>query len=338
MDVRNLVAAGAFRIVQGLLLPVGIAGYVPFVARMLRFSRRTGTSATVLASFYTRYMQHRLGTRRDEPCARLMAVMPNISPLGLRLETAPTLVAHRLTGYVPRLYRYPYPGEPPMMYQSAARTTFYDAALERHLPAVDQLVVLGAGLDTRAYRLPPETRARVRCFEVDQPRTQAFKREMLAKAGIDTSGVAYVPADLEEEDWFDKLVAAGFDPDRPSIFLWESVTMYLKREAVERTLRTIAATAAGSVVAFDYFSTELIESGSLFMRYSRAVLAATGEPWHFGIDNTPPVRERVAEFLAACGLTLEEQRNFGPERDGKRAPAGFATAIVPAAAERRAPA
>lgn len=328
--MRKIVAVVVFRTIQGILLPTAALGYVPFVVRLVRFSRRSGTSATVLASFYTRYMQHKLGTRSDEPCERLMMVLPNVSHLGLRLETAPTLVAHRATGYVPRIYRYPYEGVPPMRHQSAARTTFYDLALERHIAGIDQLVVLGAGFDTRSYRLPAETR--VRCFEVDSPRTQAFKREMLNKAGLDMTRVTYVPADFQEEDWLEKLVDAGLKPDQPSFFLWESVTMYLDREAVESTLRKIAGTAAGGVVAFDYFSAETIEARSLFMRYARAVINATGEPWRFGIDNTPPVRERVAEFLGSCGLSLEEQRNFGPETDRKRAMAGFATAIVPSVA------
>jgi methyltransferase (TIGR00027 family) len=207
-----------------------------------------------------------------------------------------------------------------MKHQSAARTSFYDAALERHLAGINQLVVLDAGFDTRAYRLPAG--ARVRCFEVDKPKTQEFKREMLKKAGVDTTRVTYVTADFLEEDWFEKLVDAGFEPDKPSFFLWESVTMYLDREAVESTLRKISGTAAGGGVAFDYFSAEIIEARSFFMRYIRAVIDVTGEPWRFGIDNTPPVRERVAEFLEFCGLSLEEQRNFGPETARKRAMAG----------------
>jgi methyltransferase (TIGR00027 family) len=325
--MRTIVAATIFRVVQIILLPVAVVAYIPFVVKLVAFSRRTGTSATLLASLYTRYMQHHLGTRRDDPCARLMMALPNISHLGLMLVTAPTLIAHRVTGYVPRIYRYPYEGEPPMMHQSAARTTFYDAALRRHIGGVSQLVILGAGFDTRAYRLPAETR--VRCFEVDTPRTQAFKREMLKKTDVDTTRVAYVPADFMTQDWMVKLVEAGFAPHQSSLFLWEAVTMYLDRQAVESSLRKIARTASGSVVALDYFSTELIEGGSLFMRYAKAVIKITGEPWSFGIDNTPPVRKRVAAFLESCGLLLEEQRNFGPETDRKRARAGFATAIVP---------
>jgi O-methyltransferase involved in polyketide biosynthesis len=125
-----------------------------------------------------------------------------------------------------------------------------------------------------------------------------------------------------------------FEPIKPSFFLWESVTMYLDRQAVENTLRKIAGTATGGVVAFDYFSTEIIEARSLFTRYARAVINATGEPWKFGIDNTPPVRERISTFLESCGLSLEEQRNFGPETDRKRVMAGFATAIVSSAGHR----
>lgn len=141
----------------------------------------------------------------------------------------PTLLAHRLTGYVPRIYRYPYPGVPPFKDQPAARTTFFDQALQRHLADIDQLVILGAGLDTRAYPLPPGTR--VRSFEVDTPWTQPFKREMLRKAGVNTIGVTYVSADFLHQDWLEKLLQAGFEPSRPSFFLWESVTMYLDRAA-----------------------------------------------------------------------------------------------------------
>lgn len=326
MNMRTIITFSVFRGIQIVLFPLALVGYVLFVVKLVMYSRRSGASATVLASFYTRWMQHRLGTRRDEPCARLMMVLPNVSQLGLRLVTGPTLLAHRLTGYVPRIYRYPYEGVPPMKDQTAARTTFFDTALERHLAGIDQLVILGAGLDTRAYRL--KAGKRLRCFEVDAPRTQPFKREMLRKAGVDTTRVTYVPADFEKEDWFEKLVDAGFEQDVPSFFLWESVTMYLDREAVESTLRKIAATASGSVVAFDYFSAELIEDRSLIMRYIRAVVNAVGEPFRFGIDSTPPVRQRVAAFLESCGLSLEEQRNFGQETNRKHAMAGFATAIV----------
>jgi methyltransferase (TIGR00027 family) len=321
-----LRAAALFRVIQVALLPVGIVGYLWGVPKLLAYSRQTAVSATLLASLYTRYMQHRLGTRPDEPAARLLMVMPNVSRTAFRLETAPTMAGHLLTGYVPRIYCYPYHGEPPMRHQQTARTSFYDAALGRHLPSINQLVILGAGFDTRVYRLAPGDH--VRCFEIDRPTTQAFKLRMLKKAGLPTHLSTYVSADFQAEEWFERLVAAGFDPGRRAFFLWEAVTMYLDRASVEDTLRRIAGTAPGSVVAFDYFSADTLASRSPFMRYARAATKFVGEPLTFGIDNMPPARDSAAEFVAAFGLNLEEHRNFGSETRRRQSPAGFVTATV----------
>ena len=104
--------------------------------------------------------------------------------------------------------------------------------------------------------------------------------------------------------------------------------MYLDSEAVEDTLRKIASIAKGSAVAFDYITTEPLESHALYWRYARAMTTAAGEPFTFGIDSTPPSSERLAEFLRSCGLSIEEQRTLGREAEGKRAWGGFATAFV----------
>ena len=71
------------------------------------------------------------------------------------------------------------------------------------------------------------------------------------------------------------------------MFLWEGVIVYLDKEAVEATLRKIASTARGSVVAFDYFTTEPLASRALYWRYARAGTTAAGEPFKFGVDSTP---------------------------------------------------
>jgi len=129
-NMPNIVKAIIFRIIQIAWSPIALVCYVLFVIKLIIFSRTSGVSATTLASLYTRWMQHKLGTRLDEPVARLMMVLPNLSHLALRLvTTGGTLLAHRLTGYVPRIYRYPYEGDPPTAHESAARTTFFDAAL-----------------------------------------------------------------------------------------------------------------------------------------------------------------------------------------------------------------
>jgi O-methyltransferase involved in polyketide biosynthesis len=104
--------------------------------------------------------------------------------------------------------------------------------------------------------------------------------------------------------------------------------MYLDREAVEDTLRKIASCASGSVVAFDYFTTEPLQSSALYWRYGRAATRAAGEPLKFGIESTPPSSERLALLLQSCGLSLGEQRTLGKETERERAWGGLATAIV----------
>jgi methyltransferase (TIGR00027 family) len=269
---------------------------------------------------------HNMSTRHDEAANRLMPLLPGVPPLASRMASFPTLLAHRLTGYVPKAFRYPFEGDVPKLYQALARVTFFDAAVDRFLAEIDQFVILGAGFDTRPYRLPKDTR--VRSFEVDAPKTQAVKREMLEQAGIDSSAVTFVAADFEQDDWLARLVDSGFDPATPALFLWEGVMVYLERAAVADTLRKIAGAAKGSVVAFDYFTTEPAESNALYWRYGRAATKAAGEPFKFGIDSTPPTRERLSELLQSCGLTLHEQRTLGQETENERAWGGFAIASV----------
>jgi methyltransferase (TIGR00027 family) len=198
--------------------------------------------------------------------------------------------------------------------------------VDRFLRDIDQFVILGAGFDTRPYRLPTNTP--VRTFEVEMPKTQAFKREMLDKAGIDASKVAFVAADFETEDWFGRLVEAGFETGRLALFLWEGVIIYLDREAVEDTLRKVASCAKGTVLAFDYYTTVSLESNEMYWRFARASTKTAGEPLKFGVDSTPPSRDRLTELLRSCGLALLEQRTLGRETQTERAWGGFAVAVV----------
>jgi methyltransferase (TIGR00027 family) len=323
--MHNIVAAIVFYILTVLLFPVTLLGYVIWIGSLLT-RRRSGVSVTAQGPLSARWLEHNLGTREDQPADRLMMVLPGVPRLGPRLVAGPLMLAHRLTGYVPKAFRYPFEGDVPPQYEASARIAFFDAAVNQYLADIDQLVILGAGFDTRAFRLPKDVG--VRSFEVDAPKTQAVKREMLKEAGIDTAQVVFVAADFEKEDWLTRLVDAGFDADKPALFLWEGVIIYLDKEAVAGTLRKIGSTAKGSVLAFDYFTTEPLKSQALYWRFARASTKAGGEPLKFGIDSTPPSSERLAELLHSCGLSLGEQRTLGQETEGQRAWGGFAIAIV----------
>jgi methyltransferase (TIGR00027 family) len=110
-----------------------------------------------------------------------------------------------------------------------------------------QYVILGAGLDTFAQRRP-EVASRLSIFEVDQPGTQAWKRRRLLELGFDIPDwLRLVPVGFgADESWWDRLVAAGFDPRRSTLVASAGVTMYLTRDANAATLRQVAALAPGS--------------------------------------------------------------------------------------------
>ncbi len=167
---------------------------------------------------------------------------------------------------------------------------------------VTQVVILGAGLDTFAYRHPYGERLRV--FEVDYPATQAWKRQRLAEAGIAIPrSVCYVPVDFERQTAFDGLGAAGFDARAAAFFSWLGVTMYLSETTVVSVLRGIAELARGSGVAFDYANDPagLSEQARKVFDVMAARVAAAGEPWTLFFD---PVH--VARTLRELGFAHVE--------------------------------
>jgi methyltransferase (TIGR00027 family) len=177
------------------------------------------------------------------------------------------------------------------------------AAVER---GVRQVVVLGAGLDTYAYRSP--FRDRLHIFEVDHPATQEWKRRQLAAAAIPLPGwLTFAPIDLERQTLSEGLVKAGFDPAGQTFFTWLGVVPYLTEEAVWVTLGFIASLPNGGHVVFDY--SDPPESLSLEARraYHRRAehLESIGEPWmcHFEA-------EKLHAKLLALGFS--EIEDLGP--------------------------
>jgi methyltransferase (TIGR00027 family) len=134
-----------------------------------------------------------------------------------------------------------------------ARARFVeDLAVEQADHGVAQYVILGAGLDTFAQRRP-EVASRLRMFEIDQPGHQAWKRQRLAELGFDIPDwLRLVPVDFEVTSWWEELLAAGFDVDRPAVVASTGVSMYLTRDVNVATLRQIAEFAPGSTLAMTF--------------------------------------------------------------------------------------
>lgn len=142
------------------------------------------------------------------------------------------------------------------------------------------VVILGAGYDTRCYRLDSIMyKKNVFCYEVDAPGTQQIKRDALKEANIDCGNVKFVSCDFESEDWLDSLQnQSNFNPDLPTVFVWEGVTMYLELDVVKSTISQISHCGIGSCIAFDYIFSECMNEKA------KKSAAMIGEPWKCAIE------------------------------------------------------
>jgi methyltransferase (TIGR00027 family) len=210
---------------------------------------------------------------------------------------------------VPRLAAVPGLAEPILRYIDGrwpgvrtavvARTRVIDDLVTDLAPDVEQLVILGAGFDTRAHRLPALRGLPV--YEVDHPDTQALKRRALRSVGA-PSGLRYVPCDFQSTDLATAMAEAGFDRSRRTLFLWEGTTNYLTEQAVDATLRWCAGAPEGSPLVMTYVHRDVIDHPERFVGTERlfATLEDVGERFTFGLrpdDETP-------EYLAERGFVL----------------------------------
>jgi methyltransferase (TIGR00027 family) len=177
-----------------------------------------------------------------------------------------------------------------------------DKLAEAVAKGIRQYVVLGAGLDTFAYRNPF---SELRVFEVDFPATQVWKKQMLAQAGIDVPvGLTFVPLDFEHHTLAEGLLDSGFDAGQPAFFGWLGVIPYLTREAFRATLSAIGRLPEGSGVGFDYALAPetLSPEGRVAFDALAARVAAAGEP--FQLFFTP---EGMDSELRRAGFHRVEQ-------------------------------
>lgn len=195
---------------------------------------------------------------------------------------------------------------PPMELWLTLRVAYLDrlVALAVDRLSVRQVVILGAGYDTRAARLP---RAGVRYFEVDHPATQQAKRARLAELdGYPIDAATYVTCDFEREDPIARLTANGFLTTEPALVIWEGVVPYLSEGAVRATASRLATGLdPRSLVAFDYVGKKFAAGHRLTEQdhHTRAYVGELGEPIQFGTDDPLPL-------LYECGFRWVRTLDF----------------------------
>ncbi len=256
-----------------------------------------------------------LGGRRDELAPALLPA-PFAQALGL-IRGAP--LPRPVVEAAARL------GTLGLVDHASLRMAAVDEALcEAFEGGAEQMVLLGAGLDTRAWRMDVVGRAIV--YEVDHPATQAYKRERVAGLAPRARAVRFVPVDFERSSLDAMLAEAGHRTDRPTVWLWEAVTVYLPRAAFEATLAEVAARSApGSALLLTYVTPEL--SGVPFVSpFAVLGFRLLGEPLVGAMTSAEADR-------ALRGAGFEPRGDTGSE-DWSRRFGGSARLVLPFASER----
>lgn len=208
-----------------------------------------------------------------------------------------------------------------------ARARFIEDLVEEQVSrGVGQYVLLGAGLDSFAQR-KPVLGSQLRVFELDQPESQEWKRQRLTATGIGIADhLKLVPVDFEAGDnWLERLVASGFDAQRPAVVTSTGVSMYLTKEAIVATLRQIAALASGSTFVMSFLCPIEMLDPEIRIGVERAAegARASGTPWisFFKPDEVMALAREAGfqkvEHVSAAALA---ERYFSGRTDGLRPP------------------
>jgi methyltransferase (TIGR00027 family) len=191
------------------------------------------------------------------------------------------------------------------------RTRYLDDSLDRQLAdGCRQVVILGAGLDTRAQR---KCSPGVAYFEIDDASTLDFKRQRLAERGMDAP-VSLIAGNYVASGVLPLLEADGFDRDLPSFFIWEGNTMYLTKADALKVLRDLKERVRAFSISFDYMDTAVVAktTGEVGTTVFVERFAAMGAPWHYGIDDLKAVAAATGLTIADATTVADLHRKFWP--------------------------
>jgi methyltransferase (TIGR00027 family) len=204
-------------------------------------------------------------------------------------------------------------GFPPGARGVRLRTRYFDDRLDEQLDrGCRQVIIPGAGLDTRAVR---KQVSGVTYFEIDDADILNFKQTRLAEAGI-SARVVYIPGNYVIDGLLQLLAANGFDFDLPTYVLWEGNTMYLNRPAVLKVLTDLRSSLGRFAISFDYMNEAVIAYATGDERVSSFVkgFADMGAPWSFGIDDLDPVASNAGLSVIENIKVVDLFRTFWPNR------------------------
>ena len=255
--------------------------------------------------------RHYFNIRPDPLSVAFTKKFPYESHFALWSVMGALIFSRRLFGFTTRAVKPGEPGEETLDSTALTRVLMFDRKMERYVEKMEQIVLPGAGFDLIALHFTQGKKIKV--FELDQVNTLTVKVDTLKKAGIQHDWITYIPVDYSNESWVDKLLEAGFDTTKKTLFVWQSVSLYLEADIVKETLREMADLCAdGSIIAQDFYSKAFLSGEiSKMAKKQMNIIKKLGEPSKFDIDMSHDPKAAVESFLKECGLKMTEYVQFG---------------------------
>ncbi|MCP4140931.1 MAG: class I SAM-dependent methyltransferase [Chloroflexi bacterium] len=301
--------------IQIIFIPFAIIGIAIAVYKEMGVSKKLGVSFSAIKALQYRWMMHYFETRDDPLSVAFVKKFPCESHFGMWSVMGALIISQRLTGFPEKLGKLVERGEESGDTTAGIRVLTFDKIMEKYVEDMEQIVLPGSGFDLIALHFTKGKDLKV--FELDQANTLNLKIETLKKAGIEHDWITYIPVDYENESWADKLLEAGFDKSKKTLFLWQSVSLYLEENIVKDNLRQMANLCAeGSIIAQDFYS-EVFAAGEYSKESKKflGIIESMGEPAKFGVDMSDNPKAAVESFLNECGLQMTDYIQFGEKLD-----------------------
>ncbi|HZK61398.1 MAG TPA: SAM-dependent methyltransferase [Anaerovoracaceae bacterium] len=239
--------------IQTIFIHFAIIGIIDGIYKGMGKSKKLGISFTSCRALQYRWFMHYFNTRPDSLSVAFTKKFPFESHFGMWATFGALIISQRLFGLTIMLGKVDEPGEETLVSMVGRRLLIFDRIMEKYVDEMEQIVIPGAGFDLIALHFTKGKKVKV--FELDQVKTINVKVETLRKTGVKHDWITYIPVDYSNESWNDKLLEAGFDKTKKTLFLWQSVSLFLEDNIVKETLWKMADLCVdGSVIAQDFYS------------------------------------------------------------------------------------
>jgi len=306
-------------ILQIILFPISLVGGIYTFNKEKIVSKKLNISYTAGQVIQGQWLMHYFKIREDNNIIKFIKKFPAESHIGFYMIFLAAILANKISGFTPKAIKKEILQEISSYSFLFFRTKKFDQIIKDNISSVQQFVILGAGFDLRSLRFYNHN---LQIFELDQKNTQDIKITTLKNANILNDKIRYINCNLNNNDWLDKLIKNGFQINKKTLFLFESVSCYLDKNTVVKILSKISKSCSkGSLIAQDFYSTNFLH-GNEFRRVEKGkkLIEKFGERWKFTLDMTENTNNEIDKFLSINKLSSKEIYVCGEKKTKSKKP------------------